>query len=386
MSYNPFASLPVPTPDPIFAVTAEAIAAGPSAINGTIGVVMDEEGNVVTLPSVRKAIKDVAAQLQATTFSYPKLWGVPAFRESVTRMVFEPGTITAEMATTGGTGAVTINLRLIKLMQPDAPIILPMPAWGNHPPVCRAAGIRMIDVPYLRDARPRIDELLDVIKRQTGPFSLLLQVGCHNPTGLDFTAEQWKEIVAALEGKQAIALLDFAYQGFIGEPEDDAKPIHLFIHAGIPSLISWSASKNHTIYGLRTGLACAVVKDAAMKATVEGHYSTLTRGIHSAASVFGQMIVARVQEAYRDEWLKDLREARGIIKSKRNAMIQALPPSFKNALDGEGMFAMLPLTAAQVGRLKKEQSVFMTDDGRINISGIPDARIGELGEKIARVL
>jgi aspartate/tyrosine/aromatic aminotransferase len=43
---------------------------------------------------------------------------------------------------------------------------------------------------------------------------------------------------------------------------------------------------------------------------------------------------------------------------------------------------MLPLSALQIDRLKKEQNVFMTTDGRINIAGIPLSRMEEFAEKV----
>ncbi len=384
---HPFSLLPAPKPDPIFAITAEALAAGPKAINGTIGIVMDEDSKVLMFPSVAKALKDIGDGIADYSLSYPALAGLPDFRASVTSLLLQGrNDLVTAFATTGGTGAVTINLRLIKLLYPDAPVILPLPAWANHPPVCRAAGIPIIEVPYLSDdQRPQIDGLLKAIEAQKSPFSILLQVGCHNPTGLDFTPEQWKELAVALKKKECVALLDFAYQGFHREPEEDAWPVHLFADSGIPLLVAWSASKNHSIYGLRCGLACAFVQDAAMQKTLEGHYSTLTRGIHSAAAVFGQMVVARVQQAYQTEWLGDLREARTIISDKRSLMLTHLPKRFRNSVSGNGMFAMLPLTPEQVDELKLQHQVFLTRDGRINIAGIPKKRIEELCEKIAKI-
>ena len=66
-------------------------------------------------------------------------------------------------------------------------------------------------------------------------------------------------------------------------------------------------------------------------------------------------------------------------------MLGHLPKTFTNALLGHGMFAMLPLSPGQIGRLKREHKVFFTGDGRINIAGIPLARVEEMCEKIVRV-
>ena len=52
--------------------------------------------------------------------------------------------------------------------------------------------------------------------------SVLLHAVAHNPTGVDPTAEQWKQIVALAQEKQFVVLLDNAYQGFAsGDLEKD---------------------------------------------------------------------------------------------------------------------------------------------------------------------
>jgi aspartate/tyrosine/aromatic aminotransferase len=137
---------------------------------------------------------------------------------------------------------------------------------------------------------------------------------------------------------------------------------------------------------LRTGLAAAFVKDMTEKKTVEGTYSAISRGLHSAAPTFGQAIVALVQDRCPEEWRENLKEARGILQRKRKLMLEHLPERFHNSLSGYGMFAMLPLTVDQVNRLKHEYKTFILLDGRINIGGIPEARITELCRNITAVL
>ncbi len=383
--YHFFSSLPVPKPDPLFAIGTEARHAGPAAINGTLGVVMDEQGVPVLLPSVRKAIESIAEALPSLDYSYPKLTGLDAYRTAVSALLpTAPSMHLASITSTGGTGGLAINLRLMRMMlgDEDPAVILPVPAWGNHPPPCRAAGLRIIEVPYIEHGAASIGPMIDAVKKEKRPVGLLLQVGCHNPTGLDLSPTQWQELSSALGKEQVIALLDCAYQGFIGDPLEDVVPIELFVQQGISSLVIWSASKNHTIYGLRTGMACAYVPDAALLAIVEGHYSSITRMLHSASATFGQHVVAEVQKNLKHEWLADLAAVRTVINRKRSLMIEGLPEDFTVALKGFGMFAQLPLSEAQIHRLKTEHKIYMTLDGRINIAGIPEARIPELCAKI----
>ena len=376
-----FEDLPSLAPDPIFAITAQAKAAGSQAINGTIGVIMDEQGSVVVFPSVQKALKDLGAAMQTYDTSYPPLLGLPTFREAVHALVLPhlPPHRIASIASTAGTGALALNLRLLTLFHPQATVMLPVPAWVNHLPVCEASGLQVLAVPCLgKDGLPSTGSLTAAIEQATGPVAVLLQVGCHNPTGLDFSKEQWEALADCLAHCGQLALLDFAYQGFGGEPEEDAKIITLFTDREVPTLIAWSASKNHAIYGLRCGCALAVTPDEEMQKKVEVNFSRVTRGMHSAAPTFGQSVVARVQQAYSSEWRADLRACRTVLQQKRSLLQQALPKHFSPSLAGRGMFAMLPLTVTQIQKLRKDHAVYLTDDGRINIAGIPFDRIDRL--------
>lgn len=384
-----FSSLPRPVPDPLFAIAAEAERAGPEAINGTLGVFMDEDGKPLVFSSVLRTLEFLGRNLPSFNYSYPVLTGLPKFRQAVLSLISSGDSeIVASIASTGGTGALAINLRLMKMLLGNShhSIIVPVPAWANHPPLCRWAGLQIITAPYLASGKTSIDAIVEMTKAQTQPFGILLQVGCHNPTGLDFTDIQWRELVSVLASQPCVLLLDFAYQGLKGEPEDDAGPVQLCTDAGLTTLVTWSASKNHSIYGLRTGLACAFVTTEQQKKTVEGTYCSIVRGLHSAAPTFGQAIVALVQQMHAIAWRDDLREARAIVQRKRKKMFDGLPPLCSTCLSGHGMFAMLPLTADQVNRLKIEYKVFLSLDGRVNIAGIPERRIDELCEKVRKVM
>ena len=380
-----FLALPPSKPDPIFAIAGKAKAAGPRAINGTIGVYMDETGKPLLFPSVRSAIEDVGGALLDRSYSYPPLLGLPEYRQCVTELLFgKDATLVAGIASTGGTGAVALNLRLALAMDPQITLLLPMPAWANHPPLCRASGIKTAEVPYFADGKPSIEGIAQGLKDAKRSVAVLLQAGCHNPAGLDLSEKQWKELAVLLRTREAIVILDLAYQGFSRGIEEDALPALLLRDTGITTLIAWSASKNHSLYSERTGFACAVVPDEKTQREVEGHYSTITRGIHSASATFGQSVVARVQTAYQAEWRADVAEAREMLKKKRGVLATTLPEDLRAAVAGNGMFAVLSLTPGEIDRLQTEELVFLTGDGRVNIAGIPLDRMEELAAKIGK--
>ncbi|MDD5751605.1 MAG: aminotransferase class I/II-fold pyridoxal phosphate-dependent enzyme [Candidatus Peribacteraceae bacterium] len=381
---SPFSLLPPPSIDPIFAVAQEAGAAGTAALDATVGVILDEQGRPHVLDCVRRAAQEWAQTFAAGDFSYPPLLGVPAFREAATRLIFGKNTdAVASIAATGGTGAVALHLKLLKLLGITA-VILPVPTWPNHQRLLKGFGFSVIEIPYLADGKPAVEGIRQALAQAKEPVALLLQAGCHNPTGLTYSVEQWQSIASVLSGEKHIVLLDLAYQGLAQEPEKDAAPVSLFRQTGIPLLVAWSASKNHSIYGLRTGLACAVADNAAQKAELDRHFMIFTRELHSAASVAGQHIVAIVQQRSAKEWRNEIGVLRSLLQQKRALLAEAFP-RFADALRGEGMFALLPLSAEHIAALKR-QNVFFTEDGRINIAGIPMARMEELIGKVKSII
>jgi aromatic-amino-acid transaminase len=180
-----------------------------------------------------------------------------------------------------------------------------------------------------------------------------------------------------------IVLLDLAYQGLGRGVEEDALPARVLREDGVPLLVAWSASKNHSIYGLRTGIACAAASNEEERQKLEGHFMILTRELHSSAPRAGQEIVALVQEHHAEAWRGELLALREAIAHKRKILSDAIP-AFSLALSGRGLFAQLPLGRKVVMALK-EQNVFLTEDGRINIAGIPTSRMGEFIEKLKSV-
>ncbi len=380
---SPFSNLPAISIDPLYAVSARAKKAGAGCFDASIGVILSEEGEPLMLPGVRKAFDGYAASFSPKDAAYPPLSGVAKFRTTVTELLFgkNPPSL-GSIATTGGTGALFLNLRLLQLMMKDVTIILPAPAWVNHESMCRSLGMNLVTMPYLSAGVPSVDGIAEALKSMKGPAALLLQSGCHNPCGLEFSADQWKEIAALCAKYGASVLLDCAYQGLGGTPEEDALPVRVLTEARVPLLVAWSAAKNHTLYGMRPGLACAVAENEATAQRISDHYAVLTRSVHSAAAVTGQHIVTLVQEKQKKEWSEELSAVREILTKKRALLIDAFP-AHAAALQGKGLFCLLPFSEEQLLALEQEHAVFLAPGGRLNLAGIPLRRFPQLIEKLA---
>lgn len=370
--------------DPIFKIAEEAKRAGSLAINASIGEIRDEEGKPFVLDCVRRATEEwYALAMSPGGFPYPPLLGLKEFKAAVTRLVFGDFDTIASIAATGGTGAIALNLKLLKHMGTKR-VILTVPTWPTHRRLLLGEEFQVTEVERHEEDMPSLAPLLDALNAGKDPAGIILQASGHNPTGKGWTEDQWRELAAALAGSSHVVLLDAAYQGLCTGVAQDIAPVGILRQAGVNLLVAWSASKNHTIYGLRTGLACAVGATPEECVELEKHYAIFARELHSAAPTPGQCIVASVQEKYRKEWEEELVLLRELIDRKRALLVEAFP-AWAPALEGCGLYAMLPAGQAVVQRLKEEK-VFLTEDGRVNIAGIPLKRMDEFIEKIRKVL
>jgi aspartate/tyrosine/aromatic aminotransferase len=79
-------------------------------------------------------------------------------------------------------------------------------------------------------------------------------------------------------------------------------------------------------------------------------------------------------------WLAELEQMRLRLMTVRQAIVNGLASSEAAALrdwrfltDGGGMFALFPLSVAEIKTLKQEEGIYLVDNGRVNLSGLnPD--------------
>jgi aromatic-amino-acid transaminase len=358
-------------------------------IDGTVGMIVDEAtGEAYKLPTVQRAMEEIGENLSEVSCAYQNSLGVPAFRESVMKLLSNGREIPfVTAATAGGSGALVLQRHLLKRLHPKTEVIIPIPGWAGYAAIFRQAGITVRETEYLERDKPDIGAVAKALTESKAMLkAVLLQAGCHNPTGKDFGFSEWQALGDICNEHRAIALVDMAYQGLGGEPEEDDTPIRQFYNRGVPVLGAWSAEKNHTLYSERTGLAFAAFPGASAgeQQTLEEHYADILRGSSLLPASIGQFIVARVQQEEQQAWRSDLRRIRSLLVEKRD-QLKALLPSMVPSLTGKGMFASLPLNEEHLQRLEREHDVYLVPGGRLNIGGIRSQDIERLAKAITDV-
>jgi len=391
-----FETLPTPKLDGIIGLM-QAFAADTRTdkIDLGVGVYRDAEGRT----PVMRAVKQAEARILDTqdSKSYLSLAGDAAFLTEMETLLLGgavPSARVAAVGTPGGTSAVRQICELIAKVRPGATVWVSAQTWPNHGPLIAAAGLTARPYRYLdaeAGALDRAGMMTDLAQAQAGEV-VLLHGCCHNPTGVDLSAQDWAEVAALLERSGATAFVDMAYQGFGEGLDADAGGLR-HLAARLPEvLIAASCSKNFGLYRDRVGIAMAVVPDAqrdAMAATLAG----LNRQNFAFPPDHGGRVVSTIlgDPMLRAVWLEELDAMRARVQENRRALANALREATGSDRMGavaaqQGMFSILPLTEAQVTKLREDHGIYMLWDGRVNMAGMDPSRAGDVARAVAGVL
>jgi len=388
-------------PDAILGVT-EAFKRdnNPKKMNLGVGAYRDDNGQPFVLPSVRQAEQNViAAKLNK---EYAPIGGEGDFCKEAAKLAFgadssvlkDSRNVTVQGIS--GTGSLRIGAEFISKHWPtNRTIFLPRPSWGNHTPIFKFAGFNVGGYTYYDPSTCGLNfsGAMEDIKNIPEGSVIMLHACAHNPTGVDPTPEQWKEMSALIKQKNLLPYFDMAYQGFAsGDVDKDAFALRHFIDDGHNVLLSQSFAKNMGLYGERVGAFTVVCADGDEAARVESQIKILIRPMYSNPPRHGARIATEVMTnpELRAQWLKDVKGMADRIISMRTQLRDGLAKNgssrdWKHITDQIGMFAFTGMTPDQVEKITKDFSVYLTKDGRISIAGITSGNVGHLAEAMATV-
>jgi len=396
----PIASRTPAPPDPILGLT-EAFRADTRSgrVNLSSGVYVDDTGITPVLPTVLEAEKRILAN--ETTKVYRPIDGDAVYRSAVRDLIFGPGheIVTSGRSATshtpGGTGALRVAADF--LAQGGAPrtVWVSDPTWPNHPSIFGAAGFRVRPYPYVvpGERHVAIDAMLAALEDAEPGDLLLLHGSCHNPTGVDPSAEEWARIGDVAERRELLPLVDFAYQGFGDGLREDASWQDAIARPGRELLVVSSFSKNFALYNERVGALTVVAADTAAADSAQSHVKIAIRANYSNPPSHGAEIVTTIlgDPALRALWEEELAGMRGRIHANRRLVVAALqdraiPGDWAPIAHERGMFALLNLSKDQVARLRADHAVYVVGAGRINVAGITAANLDLFADAVAAVV
>ena len=395
-----FESIQAAPRDPILGLTAAFREdARPEKINLSVGVYQDESGQTPTLACVTAAERQLAEA--PSSKSYLPIPGSPEYAEVVQELVFgsESDLMSAGRVATahtpGGTGALRVAGEFLQANLPKAKLWMSDPTWPNHANIFAAAGLPTESYPYFdKDTNALdFDSALAAIAEIPAGNAVLLHGCCHNPTGIDPTPAQWKQIADVVYDRGLLPILDFAYQGFAEGIDSDAVGLREFIRDGAELIVCSSFSKNFGLYRERVGAMSIVCADAEAKTAVQSQVNRLIRANYSNPPAHGAAIVNCVlrDAALREQWEQEVAEMRNRINGMRQQLVDALgaagvPGDYSFITAQRGMFSYSGLTKQQVDALREHHAIYIVGSGRINVAGLTPSNVSRVAEAIAAVV
>ena len=386
--------------DPILGVT-EAFNAdsNPNKVNLGVGVYYDDHGKVPVLDCVRQAEQKIAAT--PLPRGYLPIDGIQLYSRAVQQLVFgadneilHSGRVMT-VQTLGGTGGLKVGADFLRSINPRAEVWISDPSWENHRALFEFAGFKVQAYPYYDPATHglKFDAMLDTLRKLPAGTVVVLHACCHNPTGVDLSADQWTRVIEVLVARGLVPFIDIAYQGFADGIDADAAAVRRAIAACPTVFVSSSFSKSLSLYGERVGTLSIVAAGAdearralsQVKRIIRTNYSNPpTHGAQAAVSVL-------TTPELRALWEQELAQMRDRIKRMRRelvAQVRALRADFAFSFVSRhrGMFSYSGLTKEQVQRLRSEYSVYAIDSGRICVAALNSRNIDYSARAIAGVL
>lgn len=392
-----FETLIAAPPDPILGLN-EAFKSDPTPhkVNLGVGVFKDTTGITPILGCVKEAERRLIESERSK--AYLAINGDLEYGRHVPSLLFGD-TVDAERTATiqspGGTGALRIASEFIRRMFPSAKVWTSNPTWANHPGIFAAAGLEVETYGYFDQETSSLnfDSMLSGLQTVAAGDVVLLHACCHNPTGVDPTLDQWKQISHLLALRGALPLVDFAYQGFADGLEPDAAGLRSLLDDNSELLVCSSFSKNFGLYRERVGALVALSKDATTSGVVMSQLKGVVRTNYSNPPSHGAAVVATVLDdaELTQQWHQELAEMRNRINGMRDLLVNRLAAAgidrnFEFIQRQRGMFSFSGLTKQQVSRLRDEFAIYIVGSGRINVAGITEDNVDYICQSIAKVL
>ncbi|ETO07522.1 aminotransferase, classes I and II family protein [Reticulomyxa filosa] len=382
----------------------------PAKVNLGIGAYRTEEGNPYILKVVRKVEREILDDVKLDK-EYAPICGEPQYVHACQSVIFgKDAPVLKEKRAAGaqslsGTGALRVLCEFLKVNFANSKVYLSKPTWGNHTKILLKSHLEEGTYRYW-NAKGRnldIDGMLEDLSKARPGDIVLLHACAHNPTGVDPTLDQWKQIASLLKKNKLIPFFDTAYQGFAtGDLDRDAAAIRLFEKEGFDFVVSQSFAKNMGLYSERAGCATVVSQDPKLVSACQSQLEAVIRPMYSNPPRYGAEIVKRVISSPENFklWKEEMTYMSGRIIKMRQLLRQHLealktPGTWNHITDQIGMFSFTGLTgikintssfffntASQVDVMISKHHIYMLKNGRISMAGVTTKNV----EYLARAM
>jgi aromatic-amino-acid transaminase len=386
--------LPAQSPDALLAlIKMHASDPRSGKIDLGVGVYRTDDGATPVFAAIKAAEADLVAKQESKSYLGPE--GDIGFVHALIPYIFggDAGFLgrIEGMQTPGGTGAVRLALAVAKKAGVTK-VHMGTPSWPNHAQILSDVGLETALFDHsAADGSIDADTVLALIKNASAGEAVLLHGCCHNPTGIDYSPEQWDAIAAAFADSAALPILDLAYQGLGDGMDDDAYGVRAVLAAVPEALVAYSCDKNFGMYRDRVGALYVLADQAGQLSAIMSNLNALARASWSMPPDHGAAAVRVIlsDPAMTKLWLDELATMRSRVREVRAQMAAA---GQIGALDltalaqQKGLFSMLALTKDQIVKLREDHGVYMAGSGRINVAGLHSGNIANFVSALKTVV
>ena len=358
-----------------------------------VGVYKTGQGDTPVFGAIKEAEKRLVATQTSKAYLGPE--GDMGFVEALMPYVFGKANPTMDgriegMQTPGGTGSLRLALAIVRKAQ-VAKVWMGVPSWPNHAQICADLGLAMQTFDHDdADGSANMGALRSAIAEADEGDCFLLHGCCHNPTGIDYSNEEWDEIAALIAGKKLLPLLDLAYQGLGSGMEEDAYGVRKVLAAVPEAIVAYSCDKNFGLYRDRTGALYVMMAEPSQLPLAMSNGHALARANWSQPPDHGAAAARIVMEdaELTRQWLGELDMMRDRMRQVRQRLAAAgkvggvdLTPIGNQ----HGLFSIIPFTPDQVQAMRAKHGVYFAGSGRINVAGLTMGNIDQFIAAVADV-
>ncbi len=362
-------------------------------IDGTVGMILNEDLNLYKYSVVEKLLKDLKDE---ENYFYAPTGGEKNFKDAVLKWVFNDSDSLKNyfvdvIPTPGASGA--LSNAIFNYVNKNESILISEYFWDAYTNMALDVEINVetfkeftIDYKFnLPSFKSKVKEL---ISKQNKLF-YLLNDPCNNPTGYSLTLEDVKGIVKVLNEASkkvpVVLLLDIAYFDYTDRKLVLEKFNYILDNLeNVLFLVAASGSKSFSLYGYRIGAVIGLSKN---KVDIDDFNRVMIHSARSRWSCVSRPGISVIEKIFNDkknqeEYFRELNKANEMLKARVKMFnLSAKKYGLKTIPYGGGFFIAFESEKEDILDELKKDNVYVIKLGkiiRIAISSVSLLQIDEL--------
>ncbi|XP_008487434.1 aspartate aminotransferase, mitochondrial-like [Diaphorina citri] len=274
----------------------------PKKMNLGVGAYRGEDGKPYVLPSVKEAERRIYEK--NLDHEYANIGGDAKFCKLAAQLAYGedfPAFKDNRLAIVqgiSGSGSLRVGTAFLERFYPGVKTVyFPTPTWNGHVRFCTDSRLNVGAYRYFDNKTNGLDfaGMMEDIKAMPERSILFLQTSSHNPTGVDLSEDQWRQLAVVVKQRHLYPFFDMAYLGLTsGDFDKDAFSLRYFAKEVGQLCLAQSFSKNMGLYGERVGTFSVLTPTSDETERIMSQLKILIRGFYSNPPIHGARIVTEI--------------------------------------------------------------------------------------------